>query len=167
MKSKLLPLSIDHIEIIRNWRNQDFIREMMEFQTYISPEDQLRWFNNLITEQNRYFIICDLHDNYVGLIHLKNITSEMAEAGLFIGNPKYIGTGIAYSASLSLLNLAFNDLKLKKVIAKVKKTNLEAIHYNESLGFILKSDLNEAFLEMEIDKESYTQKSNRFRHLFD
>lgn len=167
MKSKLLPLSIDHIEIIRKWRNQDFIREMMEFQKYILPEEQLNWFNNLITEQNKYFIISDTYDNYVGLIHLKNITSETAEAGLFIGNPKFIGTGIAYSASLSLLKLAFDDLKLNTIIAKVKKTNHEAIFYNESLGFKIKSDLNEAFLEMEIDKEAYILKSNLLRRLFD
>jgi RimJ/RimL family protein N-acetyltransferase len=157
MLVNLLPLSEEYIELIRNWRNQDHIREMMEYNEVISAAEQLTWFHNLDKQKNKYFLIAT-NDEFVGLTHLKNCTDESAEAGLFIGNKKYLGTGIAFYASISILDLSFYELGLSKVDAKVKRTNLDAIRYNSTLGFKEQSILNEDFLLMTISKENYLER---------
>lgn len=155
MLARLLPLTYEHIEIIRNWRNQEYVREMMEYREIISPTEQENWFKQLKDGENKYYVITDKENEYVGLINLKNITLDCAESGLFIGNPNYLGTGIAYSASIALLNIAFFELKLKNIVAKVNVNNVEAILYNETLGFKIKAKLNKEFIQMEIDEESF------------
>jgi UDP-4-amino-4,6-dideoxy-N-acetyl-beta-L-altrosamine N-acetyltransferase len=159
MLARLLPLTREHIEIIRNWRNQEHVREIMEYREIISPTEQENWFEQLKDSENKYFVFVDRDDEYVGLINLKNITLDCAESGLFVGNPNYLGTGIAYSASIALLNIAFSELKLKNVVAKVNVNNVEAIRYNETLGFKIKAKLNKEFVQMEIDEENFNRRS--------
>ena len=41
-------LTLDKIELVRNWRNDPKISQYMDFKEYISPEMQLNWFIKLI-----------------------------------------------------------------------------------------------------------------------
>ena len=131
------------------------MREMMEFREVISNHQQLEWYQNLDQKKDKYFVFATSSD-LVGLIHLKNCTNESAEAGLFVGNENYIGTGVAFYASLALLDLAFFEMQLKKVEAKVNKENINTIRYNSFFGFQQDTVLNESFIRMVLEKENYT-----------
>lgn len=45
------------IELIRYWRNRDFIRNTMQFQEYITPFMQKEWFKKINNPFNYYFIV--------------------------------------------------------------------------------------------------------------
>jgi RimJ/RimL family protein N-acetyltransferase len=154
---QLIPLSTEHLELLRNWRNKNHVRAFMDFQDTISIDQQKRWFENLNKRENKYFIFCDSLEP-VGLVNLKNITAFTAEAGLFVGNEKFLGTGVAMQASITLLDLAFFKLKLANVTAKVKKENRNARLYNSFLGFRQQAMLNNEFVIMSLTKENYLER---------
>ena len=81
-----------------------------------------------------------------------------AYAGLFIGNEEFEGTGIAFKASLALLEYAFEELKLETIFAKVHKENIVAIAYNKNLGFEYDGAELGPFQRLKIDVPSFNSK---------
>lgn len=124
------------LEILRKWRNSSLVAENMFFQEEISTTMQAEWFASLHPENDFYFIII-YKELAIGLINLKDIDwqKNQGEAGLYIALEKYRNTPLAIYASLALLHFSFEDKKLEKVIARVKRENLNTINYNQSLGF--------------------------------
>ena len=54
---KLVQLTEDKIELVRQWRNSDKIKKYMEYRDYISPEMQQKWFNKISNTTNDFFFI--------------------------------------------------------------------------------------------------------------
>jgi len=153
----LEPLDLTNLERVRNWRNSPLVNEFMEFKEQISEEQQLHWFTNLDPKTAHYFIIKSQSEP-IGVIHLNNIDFNLkqAEVGLFIGEPKFIGTGVTFGASLLLLDLAFKHFKLEKVIAKINNAHTNAIRYNQFIGFKRLTYGTSDFSMWELSLENYT-----------
>ena len=43
----LETLKAEHLEMVRLWRNQEFVRSNMQFQGVLSRADQESWFSKL------------------------------------------------------------------------------------------------------------------------
>ncbi len=142
----LEPLNIESIETVRIWRNQTQVNQFMDYQKIISKEDQLDWFKNIQNSNSAYYIIKKGNDQ-IGMIHLNQINNatKSAEAGIFIGNNDFNGTGITLGASILLLDYAFTTLNLEIIYAKVKNNNSNAIKYNQLLGFTEDKAFNSEF----------------------
>ena len=156
----LRSLDENSAELLRKWRNQKKIRQWMQYQKLISKEEQQKWFKNL-DNSSAYFIIY-YRQSAIGMTHLGQIQKEekVADAGLFIADLSFHGTGVALGASLLLLDYAFGQLELEKVTAKVAQENIKAIQYNELLGFQLEKKLNEGFLLFGLDKSVFEKKKS-------
>lgn len=150
------PLNVETIETVRKWRNQIEVSQFMEFQKEISKEDQLRWFEKIQNLNSEYFII-QKDEHQIGMIHLSqiNYNSNSAEAGIFIGNTDFNGTGVALGASILLLEHAFDDLMLEIIFAKVNNNNSNAIKYNQLLGFVIDRPHNTEFSIWKLKKEAF------------
>lgn len=148
-------LSHSKIELLRNWRNQNFVLEQMEFQDFISPEEQETWFESMKNNSSYEYYIFGIEHEPVGLVHLAEIDkiNKSATVGLFIGNASYIGTGIAFDASSFIIKRAFDELALETLFAKVKNTNHPALQYNAFLGFQFLKKANEEFGIYELKKK--------------
>ncbi len=142
----LESLNLETAELIRNWRNNPQINKFMDYKKIISFEDQKLWFEKIQKQNSNYFLIRK-EDLPIGMIHIEKIDLEdcSAHVGLFIGDSTYQGTGIALSASLCLLEYAFETLNLHLVYAKVKNDNTQAIQYNQFLGFENHEKINDEF----------------------
>ncbi len=153
---KLELLTPESAEIVRQWRNRPEILNQMEYTETISQEQQQAWFTSIDPESCQYFLIRSQNEP-AGMIHLIRIdhTKKTAEAGLFIGESKFSGTGIALGASLLLLDHAFNNLGLLNIKAKVKNTNTAAQQYNRLLGFKEEMAVNDNFTQYQLSKEAY------------
>ncbi|MBU3660985.1 MAG: GNAT family N-acetyltransferase [Flavobacteriales bacterium] len=140
-------LSHSTIELLRNWRNQDFVLEQMEFREIISKEAQEHWFESIKDNTNFEYYIFGIENEAIGLVNLAEINkkTKTATVGLFIGNARYIGTGIAFDASNFIIKRAFKELELETLFAKVKNSNSVAIQYNAILGFQFLKALNPEF----------------------
>lgn len=152
----LKPLDFESLETLRLWRNSESVRQFMEYRTEISKEQQRLWFANIDSKKEYYFIIKkDLIS--IGMIHINKINTDLksGEVGLFIGENKFLGTGIAFGASLNLLDFVFDELKLNQVLAKVNIANKNAILYNTFIGFSEEKTINTDFTMWKLTHETY------------
>ena len=142
----LSRLTLEDIELVRYWRNSKDISRFMEYQNFITEEQQKKWFSSLNPLTDFYFLI-NWNGQKVGLIHTSNINwnDKTAHAGLFVWDKNYIATHIPVLASLAMLECFFEKFELQKYFAKVGRNNLPAIRYNVSLGFRLdkRSEVND------------------------
>jgi UDP-4-amino-4,6-dideoxy-N-acetyl-beta-L-altrosamine N-acetyltransferase len=162
----LEPLTLETAMLVREWRNSPKVSHFMDVKAKISKDQQKLWFESTVLSKNDYFVIIkDLIP--IGLIHLDRFDTEnkSAYAGLFIGNEEFEGTGIAFKASLALLEYAFEELKLKTVFAKVHNENFVAIAYNKNLGFEDDGEESESFQRLKIDSISFYAKRSYFLNL--
>lgn len=153
---QLEPLNLETAELLRQWRNSPRILEQMEYQETITPEMQVKWFASLRGDQFQYFIVYT-KDMPIGMIHLSHIdkTNKEAEAGLFIGEERFSGTGVALGASILLLDYAFGILGLERVFAKVKSGNIPAEKYDALLGFEKWEELPTGFNRWVLKRSKY------------
>lgn len=163
---ELRLLDLSTLETLRNWRNRSDVNQFMEYREVISAEVQRQWFNNLSKENNYYFIIFT-NDNPIGMIHLGDVDIMLrtAESGMFIAERSYRGIGLALSASLLLLEFAFEELGLLELFAKVKNDNIQAQDYNKLLGFQEKRKLNDDFSQWTLEKRVYDIKKPFLKQL--
>lgn len=154
----LSRLTVEDIELVRYWRNSKDISRFMEYQKFITEEEQKKWFASLNPLTDFYFLI-NYNGVKVGLIHTSHINwkEKTADAGLFVWDKDYLGTHIPVLASIAMLEYFFNQLGLQKYFAKVGRTNQVAIRYNSSLGFKLQQQSldNKSFDFYTLEKENY------------
>lgn len=163
---KYKRVTLEDIELIRHWRNQSFIRETMQFQEYITPEMQLKWFNNINNKNNYYFII-EVDNKKIGLINCKNahpITRE-AEGGIFIWDISYWNTPVPAFASLTMLEGVFELFSAAGTsVATIKKDNKKALQFNKLLGYIIDENrtTRDSF-KLILTKERYLEKTCKLK----
>lgn len=159
---QLNPLTLKSAQKVRAWRNSEAIIRFMDFKGHITESMQTKWFRKVQASNDFYFSI-EYNHTSIGLIHLNQFDKESktAFAGLFIGEQKYTDTGIAFAASIALLDFAFDEVKLKKVFAKVHRNNNIAIDYNTYIGFKCIEKLDSNFVKMEIDASSFQNRRDQ------
>lgn len=152
------------IERVRLWRNQDFVRLNMEYQSEITEQEQWHWFHSLDKRSNYYFIIV-CKEKEVGLVNLKSInkSSKTAEAGIFIGERDYLNTYIPVAATISMMDYAFDELKLESLLAKIRRQNQKAVVFNEKLGYAFKERLNSNYDYYQCVKSDFMGATNSLR----
>jgi len=130
-------LTIDDIELVRNWRNSQQINQYMAFRDHITPEMQVAWFHSINNMNNLYFII-EYKNEKVGVFNGKDINWEQGtmETGIFIAEEKYINTELPLLAVLSFGEIGLNIFNMTSY-AHMLKSNKRAIRYNKLLGFEL------------------------------
>lgn len=153
---RLESLSKETAELLRQWRNSPRILAQMEYQGIITPDMQEKWFASIQNERFDYFIIY-LESQPIGMIHLSHTDRMLkeAEAGLFIGEEPFSGTGVALGASILLLDYAFGKLQLERIFAKVKSGNVAAEKYNALLGFEKWEELPSGFNKWMLKRSKY------------
>jgi RimJ/RimL family protein N-acetyltransferase len=155
----------EHIEMIRNWRNDGKIAKHMFYSGQITAEMQREWFNS-INNQSNYFFLIKHEDQPVGLINISALDRELhtAFSGLYIYDDKLLGSDIPVRASLAMLDLFFDRFDVEKVFAKVRGNNKVAHKYNIALGFKRTKKIEYGMgFEYELEKKNYFEKAKKLR----
>jgi len=157
----------EHLEMVRQWRNDKKISKFMFHHGEITSVMQQEWFESINNISNFFFII-HYHNKQVGLINMSAIDWDKHEAfsGLFIYEDEYLGTDVPARASLAMLDVFFLLAGMKKVYAKVRGNNKIAHRYNTSLGFVKtrKIELGLGF-EYELERIDYFMTADKLRRL--
>src|ERR1043165_6484146 len=106
---KLVRLTEDHIELVRQWRNAPEIQQAMEYREYITPGMQKRWFETINNKNNNYFLI-EAAEGFIGLINARDIDWEKNithNGGIFIWDKQYFESLEVLNASLLLTDVGF------------------------------------------------------------
>ncbi len=163
----LVRLTEDDLELVRYWRNNDEIKKYMNFQEYITPEMQQKWFLSINTSENFYYII-EYKGDKIGLVNDKNIDwrEKTAEGGMFIWDKKYLNSIVPLKVSMLMLEIAYILLGWNKTYIKVRKDNTRAVEYNRKLGYeVVHDNESEPFHRMALDRKQFFEKSEKLRRL--
>ena len=153
-------LTHDNIELVRNWRNDSKISQYMEFQEYITPEMQEKWFQK-IDNDNNYFFIIEYEGRKVGLVNIKDIDYEQktGEGGIFIYDDEYLNSDVSFRASLCNSDFFFETLNLERITAHILSDNKRAVKYNLMLGFEKQPNQDNVHNQLyHLEKENYFKK---------
>ncbi|MFZ2339345.1 MAG: GNAT family N-acetyltransferase [Bacteroidales bacterium] len=164
----LVRLTIDQIEMVRNWRNDPKISRFMEFRDYITPEMQQKWFQKINNGNNYYFII-EYLEKKIGLINVRDIDFEKmeGEAGIFIYDEEWLNSTVSFQATLCLYDFCFGRLGLKRLIAHIMKDNKRAIKYNKIIGYKLEEDQEEIVNQLyTLTSDDYLERRTGISQIF-
>jgi RimJ/RimL family protein N-acetyltransferase len=132
---ELREVEREDLELIRQYRNSEAIKNKMIHREQISREQQQQWFEEIKTIRHFYFLIYK-NDTAMGLINGKNINfkEKSSEGGIFIWNEdRNFEIAITASIILNDFNFFINNFQLN--YAQVLKSNKQAIAYNEFMGY--------------------------------
>lgn len=133
------PLEKRDIEFLRIWRNEPNNSKYLRKIPYISKEQQLKWFEDYLVDQNEItFAIeeCDKINQIVGSASLYNRNENEIEFGkILIGNKEAHGKRIGYHATKVIVAIAFSKFKVQSVNLKCYSENKAALRIYSLVGF--------------------------------
>lgn len=163
---KLVKLKIDHLEMVRNWRNSENINQYMVYKNHISKSQQLDWFKKINNKHNFYFIIYK-DDTPIGVVDIKDVDwkTKSADTGIFIALEKYWQTDASTSTLVMIVPFVLTVLKLENIYCKVLATNKAVISYNQSAGYSI-VDENKEYVTMKmLDTEKVLGIAGRLKNV--
>lgn len=164
---KLQRLTADDIELVRQHRNSEIIRNTMEYREPITAEMQKKWFESIDNEQNNYMLIM-VENHPIGLISGTQIDWERGvtnNGGIFIWDTNYVETVYPARAALLLTDLGF-FFGMKKNFVRILRDNLKSISFNLSLGYkLIPNQQNVYNQQYELTPQSYFSNVEKLRPL--
>jgi RimJ/RimL family protein N-acetyltransferase len=153
-----------HLEMVRQWRNSEWVNSRMHIRDKISAEAQETWFARLHPRRDWYFVAL-MDKNPIGLFHVKNIgwAEKKGEAGAFVGDPGHIGGPHAAVAVLALMDFGFFVLGLRKLEAKYNAEFTAINVFNSQLGYRVFAEETDGFIRAEVTAERYLEMAARWR----
>jgi len=157
-------LHLNHLEMVRQWRNSNAVRTRMHYQEKISPQQQISWFEQLSLLNNWYFV-ASVNQNPFGLLHVKNINWEklVGESGAFIGDHVHVGDVETGLAILAFMDFAFLILGLDQLTAKYHPGFKKTVDLNNMLGYTVTDEESNGFVRASVTLENYLQKTSALR----
>jgi diamine N-acetyltransferase len=132
----LRPVWPDDADLILDWRRNPAVAAQL-FSDPPQPDEHLAWIAALPSRPARKEFIVLWNGEPAGTIGLSHIDLSRGEAeyGILIGRPEARGRGVAHEASRLLLEYAFDELALRRVILRLFADNTPARRLYERLGF--------------------------------
>lgn len=163
---ELVSLDVVHLEMVRKWRNSDFVKQFMFSSHDISEQEQLSWFDGLKNKQEYHFII---YENKVpmGSCNLKVLSNGNAEGGIYVSSPEFLNTLAPIKSMFLLYNFAFEQLGIALVEARIKRNNKRAIRFNNGLGFTFINSKISEHLYGSLDFNSFQRSLNRYKTILE
>jgi RimJ/RimL family protein N-acetyltransferase len=161
----LEKLQAEHLEMVRRWRNSDWVLPRMRFRAPIAPDDQTRWFDALDRRNNWYFV-AHLQGVPFGLFHIKDIdwARGCGESGGFVSDPSLIGRPEPGLATLALMDFAFLLLQLQSLEAQYHSGLPKIANFNRQLGYQVLREGADGFVRACVTAEQYFARAALFRH---
>jgi len=126
-KTYIRFITYDDTDLIVKWRNQDNVSRYFFYREEFTSKIHEAWMKNKVEAGDVVqFIVCLKDtDRPVGGTYLRDIDKEngSAEYGVFIGDESVRGQGIGKEILRLTLDYAFNELGLKRIMARAIATN--------------------------------------------
>lgn len=131
--------------LILRWRNHPDVRGCMLSQHEISMAEHSSWFDRSAKDKTRALFIIEEAGRAIGCVIFSNVGIGSTADWSFYADPDSApGTGRKVCASA--LEVAFNELKVHKVVGRVLDFNQASIRLHLRLGFRQEGVLREHLL---------------------
>jgi UDP-4-amino-4,6-dideoxy-N-acetyl-beta-L-altrosamine N-acetyltransferase len=138
MKDILLKdLTEKDLELVRNWRNSENVAPFMYNETYITEEQQIRWFQKIRADENCKYWLIEFEGKKLGLASITGIDKILSSCywAFYLGDLSIRGGGIGSKIEFNVIEYVFNTLQLNKLRCEVFVTNDKVIKLHEKFGF--------------------------------
>lgn len=126
----LTPFTEEYLDKTFVWLNDPEISSMIDSH-FITREEQLRWYNGLLSRNNYYVWGLVLKGDLIGVCGIKNIQNGEGEYFGYIGNKNLWGKGIGMRM-MELVEAQSSGLYLHTLNIKVLANNHRAVRlYNK------------------------------------
>ena len=141
---KLRKLEESDAKFMYEWMTESDVNNYFRFNPKnVTISSCKEFIVNSYTEKDQNYAI-DINGEYAGTISLKNINYEDMNSEYAISlRKKFRGKGYGFLASIELLKIAFDELKLNKVYLNVLSTNDVANNMYVKIGFEYEGELKE------------------------
>jgi diamine N-acetyltransferase len=144
---RLEPLGVEHLRHVMTWVND---REVMQYfanrQTTITEDEERSYIESLARSKNdRAFSVFD-GDEYVGQVSINQIYWPAKNGRLFVVVRREMqGHGYGPRAIAKLLDVAWNELGLRKVWLIVRRDNRSSQAMYLKIGFDFEGVLRDEY----------------------
>lgn len=134
MNAQLLDFSEEHLSFIEKWEESG---EIYNYLSHSRSECLCEGAAEL-WQTTRLFMI-RLENQIVGCVWLEDLDflQKKGKLGIYIGESNCRGMGVGREVIIEILDLAFGQLDLIKVILHVRVKNTRAINCYKSCGFVI------------------------------
>ena len=148
---RLRAVAKDDLPRFVEWFSDPDVRRFLDMYLPFSLAQEERWFEDLLERMERREVVmltieAKDHDAQIGNISLFDINwkDRHAELGITIGDKDYWSQGYGTDAIRTILELAFDQMNLHRVVLRVHADNARAIRAYEKVGFQHEGDLRES-----------------------
>lgn len=134
---KLIELSKNDIELVRNWRNSNEVSSYMYDEDYITDEQQVVWFDKIKNDDTSIYWIIEFKKKQIGLASITGINKILNSCywAFYIGDTSIRGAGLGGKIEYNVLEYVFNKLKMNKLRCEVFMSNSKVVSMHEKFGF--------------------------------
>ncbi len=170
-ESNLIVRAIHHDDTVDFFNlidaNRTYLRDWLAWLDFMESIETARKHiesrKKLAAEKAGFCFVVIESQKMVGIVHLVNIDHQNKQAmiGYWIGQTS-AGKGLATKATKSVMNFAFNDLKLHRLEIRCATNNVSSRAVAEKLGFKHESTLRDSewLHDKFINQELYSCLSN-------
>jgi len=128
-------LSLEEKKMILEWRNHKDIRKWMYNRDIIGLSEHLSYIDSLASKKDRLYFIVKYRDEVIGVIDFTNIDhiNNKTDFGIY-AKPNSRGFGKILMSTI--IDYAFCNLKMDRLIAEVFIENSRAISLYKKFNFI-------------------------------
>ena len=132
--TNFIDISLDEKKMVLEWRNHPNIRKWMFIQDIISLDKHLDYIESLERREDRAYFLIKKDSQAIGVIDFTNIDyeSKRTEFGIYT-DPSLKGVGNLLMESI--IDYAFDVLKVKTLISEVFEDNIPAIKLYKRYDF--------------------------------
>lgn len=137
MDGILRDLTLQDIELVREWRNSEEVSAYMYTSDVISQEQQLMWYKKISEDVSCKYWIIQYNETPIGLASITSINYQLNSCywAFYLGNSSIRGAGIGAKVELCVIDYVFNTLNLNKLRCEVFSFNDKVIKMHEKFGF--------------------------------
>lgn len=119
------------MEMLFKWRNIEEVVQLSRSQKYVSWEEHSEWFENYLSSDSSLILIIMNEESECGMLRFDKV-SDYLEVSIYL-LPGQEMQGIGTSAMF--LSMSENYVKNKRIIAKIRKDNMNSIKFFRKNGF--------------------------------
>lgn len=102
----------------------------------VDAEEHMAWYEQYVRDSSRFdFVIVDPEGASIGTVTLSSICERSCELSYMIGEVSARGNGYAVEAVGAMTSIAFEELGVDEVFARILPSNVVSMHVAERAGY--------------------------------
>lgn len=154
---------------LRDWRNQEFVREKMFNKEIITLDEHIKFLNKLAIVREKKIFICFLNEEPFGVLQYDIADATSIEFGYNLIDINKVNSGLGAILEYEMLNYGFYKLNRQNIFCRTLTSNRKVVELHKKFGFKSKVEnliFNEENIEIcyqDIYESDWKNIENKFK----